>query len=169
MPSIKRAQSYFAFPVEKETMSDEAIEFSLVSVHNKPLHFAITPVPEAFEWLKAMFQNYIWFAWRASEEEIPICHINQSPKLDIWKLAETITQLDLFISFTLTLLLETITRKCCDCSKKPQGVWARWNQGSFSTSAGFWWKDCTTTTLAPSPSLHIFQSEFSSLLVAIML
>lgn len=40
-------------------MSDEAIEFSLVSVHNKPLHFAITPVPEAFEWLKAMFQNYI--------------------------------------------------------------------------------------------------------------
>lgn len=169
--SIKKVQGYFTFPVEKETMSEETTrEFTLVFLYNKPLNFAIAPVPAAFEWLKTIFQNYIWFAWRASEEETSVCQINQSSKLDIWKLTESITQLDLFTSYTLALLLETTPRKCCACRKQPQGVQARWNQGSSSTSDGFCWKGCTTPlgVPAPSPSLHTFLSEFSSLLVAIM-
>lgn len=168
--SIKKVQSYFTFPVEKETMSDETtIEFSLVPLHNKPFYFAITLLLAAFAWLKNMFQNYIWFAWR-TPEETPVFQINQSSKWHIWKLIESITQLGLFISYTLTLLLETTPRKCRVCSKQPQGVWARWNQGSSSTSDGFWWKGCTTPLGVPAPSLslHTLLSEFSSLFVAIM-
>lgn len=135
-------------------MSEETtVEFSLVSVYNKPLNFAVTPVPSAFEWLKNRFQNYIWFAWRAPEGETPICQINQSSIVDIWKLTESTTQFDLFISYTLTLLLDTTPRKCYACSKQPQGVWARWSQGSSSTSDRFWWKGRTTPLGIPVPVL----------------
>ena len=71
------------------------------------------------------------------------------------------TAWNLFICYTLTLLLETAqTSKYCACSKWPQGAWARWNQGSSSTSDGRWFERLYYTSSGTYPqsfSAHLSQ------------
>lgn len=151
--------------MEKETMSEKTtIEFSLVSLYNKPLNFAITPVPAAFEWLKTMFQNYIWFARRTPEEETSVSQINQSLKLDIWKLTESITVEFIYLLY-FDIASEDYSKKMSHLQKATTRNLSKMKTRVFSTTDGFWWKGCTTPfgVPAPSPSLHTFLSEFSSL------
>lgn len=80
IPSLKKVLSYFTFPVEKETMSDEkTIEFSWVSVYNKPSNFAITPLPSAFEWLQTRFRITSDLIEGNQEKKLPFARSSSHP------------------------------------------------------------------------------------------
>lgn len=61
-------------------MSDETtIEFSLVSVYNKPLSFAITPLPSAFEWLETRFRITSDLLEGHQEKKLPFARSSSHP------------------------------------------------------------------------------------------
>lgn len=167
--SIKKVQSYFTFPVEKETMSDETtIEFSLVPVHNKPFYFAITLLLAAFAWLKNFSElHLICLKDTRRNSCLPDQSVIQMTYLEINWEHHT-------VGFIYFLYFDIASR---DHSKKMSCLQQATTRSLSKMESRFIFHlrwvlverlYYTLGVPAPSLSLHTLLSEFSSLFVAIM-